>query len=149
MIFTLTGKDTIIINNIPLNDFANGDIGSIEVPNDLYTMQTGYEGNTIFSLDESGKNANLTTRVLLSSNDDKRLNGLLPNVEDFASNTLLTASITKQIGDGYGNVSYNTFLLAGGMISKLPDIKTSVNGDIEQAVAIYVIRFANGSRSIL
>ncbi len=147
--YALTGKDTISINNIPLTDFADGDIGSIELPNNLFTMQTGKNGNTIFALDESGQNATLTIRVLMSSNDDKRLNGLIPKSENFAETILLTGAVVKQVGDGQGNVSYNTYTLAGGAISKKPDIKTNVNGDTQQAVVTYVIMFANGNRSIV
>ncbi len=147
--FALTGRDTIIINDIPLTDFADGDIGALEIPNNLFGMQTGKDSNTIFALDESGQNATLTVRILISSGDDKRLNGLIPKSEDFARTILLTGSVVKQVGDGQGNVSYNTYTMAGGMISKKPNIKTNVNGDTTQAVIEYTIMFANGNRSIL
>ena len=147
--FALTGNDTIILNDIPLNDFADGDIGTLEVPNNIFSMQTGKDGNTIFALDESGNNANLTVRVMMSSPDDKRLNGLVPNSASFAETVLLTGSVTKQVGNGAGKVSYNTYTLAGGMVQKKPDFKTNVNGDTSQAVVTYTIQFANGNRSIL
>ena len=147
--YALTGKDTIIINDIPLTDFADGDIGNLEIPNNLFAMQTGKDGNTIFALDESGQNATLTVRVLMSSNDDKRLNGLIPKSDSFAETILMTGAVVKQVGDGQGNVSYNTYTLAGGMIQKKPDIKTNVNGDTTQAVVTYTIMFANGNRAIV
>lgn len=147
--YALTGKDTIIINDIPLTDFADGDIGNLEIPNNLFAMQTGKDGNTIFALDESGQNATLTVRVLMSSNDDKRLNGLIPKSDSFAETILVTGAVVKQVGDGQGNVSYNTYTLAGGMIQKKPNIKTNVNGDTTQAVVEYSIMFANGNRAIV
>jgi hypothetical protein len=147
--YALTGKDTIIINDIPLTDFADGDIGNLEIPNNLFAMQTGKDGNTIFALDESGQNATLTVRVLMSSNDDKRLNGLIPKSDSFAETILMTGAVVKQVGDGQGNVSYNTYTLAGGMIQKKPNIKTNVNGDTTQAVVEYSIMFANGNRAIV
>lgn len=147
--YALTGKDTIIINDIPLTDFADGDIGNLEIPNNLFSMQTGKDGNTIFALDESGQNTTLTVRVLMSSNDDKRLNGLIPKSDSFAETILMTGAVVKQVGDGQGNVSYNTYTLAGGMIQKKPNIKTNVNGDTTQAVVEYSILFANGNRSIV
>lgn len=147
--YALTGKDTIIINDIPLTDFADGDIGNLEIPNNLFAMQTGKDGNTIFALDESGQNATLTVRVLMSSNDDKRLNGLIPKSDSFAETILMTGAVVKQVGDGQGNVSYNTYTLAGGMIQKKPNIKSNVNGDTTQAVVEYSIMFANGNRSIV
>ena len=87
--YALTGSDTIIINDIPLKDFADGDIGTLEVGNDLFAMSTGKNGNTIFAYDEKGNNATLTVRVLMSSNDDKRLNGLVPKSSEFASTVLI------------------------------------------------------------
>lgn len=148
-IFSLTGDDSIIINDIPLNDFADGDIGSLSLPNNIFDMQTGKNGNTIFALDESGNNATLTVRVLMSSNDDKRLNGMIPKSKGFAQSVLATGSVVKQVGDGQGNVSYNTYLLAGGMVQKKPDVKSNVNGDASQAVIEYVIQFAEANRAIL
>ena len=148
-IFSLTGDDSIIINDIPLNDFADGDIGSLSLPNNIFDMQTGKNGNTIFALDESGNNATLTVRILMSSNDDKRLNGMIPKSKGFAQSVLATGSVVKQVGDGQGNVSYNTYLLAGGMVQKKPDVKSNVNGDAQQAVVEYIIVFAEANRAIL
>ena len=37
-IFSLTGDDSIIINDIPLNDFADGDIGSLSLPNNIFKL---------------------------------------------------------------------------------------------------------------
>lgn len=147
-IYTLTGDDTIIINDLPLKDFPSGDIATLEIPDNLMELDTGKNGNSIFALNESGNNATLTVRVLISSNDDKRLNGLVPVSDSFASYILLTGSVIKQVGDGAGNLSYNTYLLSGGMVQKNPNVKTNVNGDTEQATIEYVIRFAKAARAI-
>lgn len=146
--FTLTGDDVIIINDIPLNDFPDNDIASLELPNNLMEISTGKDGNTIFALNEAGNNATLTVRVLMSSNDDKRLNGLIPPSNSFARYILLNGSVVKQVGDGAGNVAYNTYLLQGGMVQKKPAVKSNVNGDTQQAVVEYVIQFANAARAI-
>ena len=147
--YALTGDDSIIINDIPLKDFANNDIGTLDLPNNLFDLATGKNGNTIFALDESGNNATLTVKLLMSSADDKRLNGMTPQSNGFAQTILATGSVVKQIGDGQGNVSYNTYVLAGGMVQKKPSIKSNVNGDSEQAVIEYVIQFAEANRAIL
>lgn len=147
--YALTGDDSIIINDIPLKDFANNDIGTLDLPNNLFDLATGKNGNTIFALDESGNNATLTVRLLMSSADDKRLNGMIPQSNGFAQTILATGSVVKQIGDGQGNVSYNTYVLAGGMVQKKPSIKSNVNADSEQAVIEYVIQFAEANRAIL
>lgn len=147
-IYALTGDDQIIINQVPLNDFPDGDIGTLSIQNTVAEMTTGKDANTIFALNEAGRNAVLTIRVLMSSSDDKRLNGLIPQANKFASYSLVEGSIIKQVGDGSGNISYNTYLLSGGMVNKLPDIKINVNGDGQQAVVEYQIMFALASRAI-
>ena len=146
--YALTGQDTVIINDIPVKDFADNTIGALEIPNDLFAMSTGKNGNTIFALDEKGNNATLTLRVLMSSGDDKRFNGMIPQSESFASTILANGSVVKQVGDGAGNISYNTYLLRGGMISKKPAISSDVAGNTDQAVVEYVFQFAQAERSI-
>ena len=146
--YALTGQDVIILNDIPLKDFADGDIGTLEVNNDLFSMQTGKNGNTIFAYDEAGRNATLTVRVLMSSGDDKRLNGLVPKTEGFAGTILINGSVVKMVGDGEGHISYNTYLLKGGMIQRNPNMSSNVNGETAQAVVEYTIQFANAERSI-
>lgn len=147
--YALTGSDTIIINDIPLKDFADGDIGTLEVGNDLFAMSTGKNGNTIFAYDEKGNNATLTVRVLMSSNDDKRLNGLVPKSSEFASTILINGSVIKLVGDGAGKISSNIYLLKGGMIQRKPNVSSNVNGETAQAVVEYVIAFASADRSIV
>lgn len=146
--YALTGQDIIILNDLPLKDFADGDIGTLEVNNDLFSMTTGKNGNTIYAYDEAGRNATLTLRILMSSNDDKRLNGLVPHPENFASTILINGSIVKMVGDGEGNISYNTYLLKGGMVQRKPNMVSNVNGETQQAVVEYVIQFADAERSI-
>ena len=147
--YALTGQDQIILNDIPLKDFADGDIGTLEISNDLFSMQTGKNGNTIFAYDEAGRNATLTVRILMSSNDDKRLNGLVPKHEGFASTILINGSVVKMVGDGQGKISYNTYLLKGGMIHRKPNMTSNVNGETNQAVVEYTIQFADAERSII
>lgn len=146
--YALTGQDIIILNDLPLKDFADGDVGTLEVNNDLFSMTTGKNGNTIYAYDEAGRNATLILRILMSSNDDKRLNGLVPHPENFASTILINGSIVKMIGDGEGNISYNTYLLKGGMVQRKPNMVSNVNGETQQAVVEYVIQFADAERII-
>ena len=147
--YTLTGNDVVIINDIPVTDFADNTIGTLDVPNNLFEMSTGKNGNTIFALSEQGNNATLTLRILMSSGDDKRFNGMIPKTNGFASTVVANGSVVKQVGDGYGNVSYNTYLLQGGMIQKKPNMTVDVAGETDQAVVEYVFAFANAERAIV
>ena len=66
-----------------------------------------------------------------------------------ASTILINGSVVKMVGDGEGNISYNTYLLKGGMVQKRPNMTSNVNGEVQQAVVEYVIQFADAERSIL
>ena len=93
--------------------------------------------------------SNLAGVVWLAlSADDKRLNGLIPQSNAFASYSLIEGSVIKQVGDGAGNITSNVYMLSGGMVNKLPDVKINVNGDTQQAVVEYQIIFALASRAI-
>ena len=52
--YALTGDDQIIINQVPLNDFPDGDIGTLSIQNTVAEMTTGKNANTIFALNENG-----------------------------------------------------------------------------------------------
>ena len=145
--FSLTGGDTITINLRPLKDLADDDICTVSFPNEICTVATGKNRNTVYALNETGNNAEMTLRVLMNSSDDKFLNVLLAAQQaDLPSFTLLTGSFTKRVGDGNGKVSYNTYPLQGGVFTKLPDVKDNVNGDKEQAIITYNLKFALAPR---
>ena len=149
MTIALTGNDSIIIDGLPLVDLANGDVGTLTFPNDITSATTGKNGNSIIALNETGKIAELSIRVLRGSSDDKTLNSKFKTMEaDLPSFTLLTGSIVKRIGDGISNVVEDTYALSGGSFSKRVETTTNVEGDIEQGVSVYNIRFTNSSRNL-
>ena len=148
-LMTLTGEDTIIINVMPLTDLADGDVGSLSFPNDVMAMSTGKNKNTIFAKDESGCNAELEIRVPRGSSDDKRLNGYFQSQQNnFTSFVLLTGAVVKRLGDGAGNITYDTYPLEAGMFVRAVSASSNVNGNTEQGVSIYTIRFAIATRAI-
>jgi hypothetical protein len=149
MTIALTGNDSIIIDGLPLVDLANGDVGTLTFPNDITSATTGKNGNSIIALNETGKIAELSIRVLRGSSDDKTLNSKFKTMEaDLPSFTLLTGSIVKRIGDGISNVVEDTYALSGGTFSKRVETTSNVEGDIEQGVSVYNIRFTNSSRNL-
>lgn len=146
---TLTGEDTIIINDAVLVDLADGDVGSLAFPNDVMAMSTGKNKNTIFAKDEAGCNAELVIRVPRASSTDKRLNGLFQNQENnFTGFVLLTGAIVKRLGDGAGNITYDTYPLEAGMFRRAVEASSNVNGNTEQAVSVYTISFALATRAL-
>jgi hypothetical protein len=146
MQFSITGDDQFIfqglsgVDNIS-NDLADGDIGVLTVPNNLINLAVGKNKNAIYALDESGRQFELELRVLKGSNTDAafvdKVNSYLGG--NFAGLTFLTGSVTKMLGDGQGNLKKWVVQLSGGVVRKLPETRTNVNGDTEQSVSIYTI----------
>lgn len=151
---SLTGKDTISMGSRGLtlrifNDLADGDTGNIEFPNNLVESKTGKNGNTIYAFNATGKTGVLTVRVLRGSPDDKYLNSELNKyLQDQSAYVLLDGEFIKRIGDGLGGVTNDVYRMSGGIINKYPVVKENVEGDTEQAVAIWTIPFANNERSL-
>ncbi len=148
---SLVGDDSLIINNRPIQlEFADGDTATIEFPNELFSMSTGKDKNTIYAKDESGSNFNLNFSVMRGGTVDKFLNGLMAQQdEDFAGFTLMTGAFTKVLGNGEGRRTYDTYLLKGMMFVKNIDAKGNVNGDTEQGKASYALRGAVATRALI
>lgn len=148
-LMTLTGEDTIVINLKPLTDLSDGDVGTLSFPNNVMAMSTGKNKNTIFAKDESGCNAELVIRVPRGSSDDKMLNGLFQSQQNnFTGFTLINGAITKRLGDGAGNITYDTYPLEAGMFRRFVDTASNVNGSTEQGVSVYAIDFAIATRAL-
>ena len=146
---SLTGADTMEINGRILIDLPNGDVTTITFPNDIASVTIGKNGNAIIALNETGKQTDVVQRVLVGSNDDKALNSILLNYQkDPVGFILMTGTFVKKSGDGQGNVNNTVYALSGGFINKRIEAKSNVEGDTEQSVAIYNMKFTNASRAI-
>lgn len=145
----LSGNDSIILNNRPITDLADGDCAHLTFPNDIANLKTGKNGNSIYGLNESGKQAELKLRVLRGSADDKYLNNLFSQQQaNFAGTILMTGQFIKKIGDGQGNIASDTYITSGGIFTKAIEAKSNVEGDTEQSIAVYTIKFSNAPRII-
>lgn len=146
---SLTGKDTITINGRKLNDFADGNVAELTFPNDLATLKTGKNGNTIYGFNYSGRQCEVTLRLMRGSADDVFMNALLLTLKNnppaFA---LMVGEFDKNVGDGTGQITVDAYILSGGTFKRETDVKENADGDTEQAVAIYHLIFSNAPRSI-
>lgn len=143
----LSGKDTVVLNDRVLTDLADGKCVEMTVPNELASVKTGKDGNSIYGLNESGRQTDLVLRIVRGSADDKWLNGQLEQQKaNFAGFPLMTGQFIKKIGDGQGNISSDTYITSGGVFVKGVEASSNVEGDTEQSVSIYRMRFANAPR---
>ncbi len=147
--FTITGNDTLTLNDHVFNDLSNDDVVAISFPNELVNMSTGKNGNTLIALNPKGFNASCTIKCQRASNDDQFLNAILAAMaNDLPSTTLLSGTFVKRLGNSLGVVLSDTYTLSGGVIKKIPDAKDNEGGDVTQAEVTYTIQFANAGRGI-
>ena len=149
-VLAVTGRDTIIINDRVIADFADADNAALTFPNDLMMGKTGKNGNAIITMNHAGRISELTLRLIRGSDDDKFLNDLqVGNQNNFPNMSVITGSLVKNIEDGAGAVSSDTYTMKRGFFRKPhPDSKENADGDVEQGVSIYTITFLDCDRSI-
>lgn len=156
---TLVGNDTITISGVVggndvNNTFTNvphGDIGVLTFPNELVTVKIGKNQNAIFAKNAQGDEADFVLRVLKGSYDDKFLDALInAQNNDFPSFQTLTATLTKRLGGGNnGTIVNDKYILQGGIFSKRVEAKENIDGDVEQAVSVYSMKFTIPGRTIM
>ena len=146
---SLTGKDTIKINNRILADFGDGDTADLTHPNKLVNVKTGKNGNSIYGYNYSGQQCEASLRILRGSPDDKFLNNLLSLFKnDPAAFSLIQGEFVKNIGNGAGGITQDVYILSGGVFDKEVDVKENADGDTEQAISVYHLVFSNSPRAI-
>ena len=140
---SLTGQDTLKLNDTIIDELANAENVLITFPNELFNLEIGKNGVSLYSKIENGSIVEMTLRVKRAGKKDKFLNNILSSaLNDFSSFILITGEFIKRFGDGLGNITSDIYFLKGGMISKLPDTRANADGDIEQTIAEYLIKFA-------
>ncbi len=146
----LSGSDSLTINNFLISaDLADGDVVDLTFPNNIATVKTGKNGNSIYGLNEMGKQAEAKIRVIRGSASDSFLNNLLiQQQQNFAGTVLLIGQFIKKIGDGQGNILSDTYVLSGGVFTKQVEGKSNVEGDAMQSVAVYTVMFSLSPRAL-
>jgi hypothetical protein len=149
MITRLTGNDTIKINSRLITDIGAGEVAKITYEADVVSLKVGKNGNTIYAKNEAGNQATMELHVIRGSGDDKFLNGQLQAyLADPAGYILMNAELIKVLGDGAGSITRDIYVLTGGVISKPVEAVVNVEGDTEQAMSLYVMKFAIAPRAI-
>lgn len=140
----MSGSDTVKINGRIFNDLADGDFAKLTYPTDVANIKTGKNGNSIYALNETGKQSEFELRLIRGSDDDKFMNNLLSALlNNFAAFVLLNGEFTKKIGDGLGNVASDTYINSGGIITKVPEATGNAEGNTDQSVSIWHMKFTN------
>ena len=145
----LSGADTIVIGGNLLVDLMDGDVGTIEFPNDLVTVKAGKDGNTAFAMNAAGRMAQMKLRVVLGGPSDALFTSWMNWIEqDFASFALLSGTIVKRVGNGISGMAMVTYVLSAGVIKKKPAMTNNVEGNTDQAVPVWEFTFAHAIRLV-
>jgi len=145
---SLTGADTIYFGTRLITDFSAGEVAKLTYANDLATVKTGKNGNTIYAYNSSSSQSSLDIKVIKGSDDDSVLQGRVQAYKyDPVGYKVDEVSITKSYGDGGKKVTNEKFQLQAGIPTKQVDATVNVDGDTDQAIAVYTWTFANTVRS--
>ena len=143
----MSGQDTVTINNHLFTGLADQNYLELTFPNEIVNVKTGKNGNSIYGFNETGKQCEVKIRVLRNSADDAFLNGLLQQQQaNFPGMVLLQGQFVKKVGDGQGNITSDTYILSGGVFVKQVEGKSNAEGDVEQSLALYHMKFTNAPR---
>jgi len=146
---SLTGNDITSLSDHIFKNLADGDAVVLDFPNDIAAGKVGKNGNLIIAFNATGKTVNMQIRVLAGSSDDKYLNSRYNEyLNDPPSFILFNGEFTKRVGDGKGGVNSIVYSMNQGYFTKPPVTKENVEGDTEQAVAIWNLSFPNTDRGI-
>ena len=146
---TLSGNDSFIIGGRVLTDLAEGDFAKLDFAGEIAKVVKGKNGNAIYSLNLAGDIANVSIRLLRGSADDQFLLNLWAQQKsNFAGMVLLSGEMIKQLGDGAGNIIFDTYLLSGGIFMKNVAAKSNVAGDTEQSISVWHFDFSDAPRVI-
>lgn len=143
----LSGQDTVSINNQVFTGLADGNCVELTFPNDIANVKTGKNGNSIYGLNTTGQQCEVKMRLIRGSADDQFLNNLLSQQNaNFSGTVLLIGQFIKKLGDGAGNITSDTYIMSGGVFTKQVEGKTNTDGETDQSVAVYTLKFSNAPR---
>jgi len=146
-VFAMSGNDTVIINNRNLSDLAEGMCAELTFSSDISQVKTGKNGNAIFALNATGLQADFKLRLVRGDADDQFMNNLLSQQNaNFAGFPLMIGQFIKKIGDGKGNITNDSYIVSGGVFTKQVEAQSSVEGDTNQSVAVYTMKFSQATR---
>lgn len=148
-----TSSDTVVCTDYQgkwvLSDFAAGAVAELSAPNDISSMATGYNGNSLGAHNEPGRQRELSLRLVKGSSDDKRFN---KNYNLWKDRSIrfkpLKMSFTKNVAHEDGSITKDTVDCFFGLPSGQPTQVSNTEGDTEQVISVYMIKFGNSERSL-
>lgn len=146
---SLTGQDTIQIDDFVVADLADGDAVMLDFPDDIVTVKPAKNGNVIAAENVLGRKCNMTIRVLRGSFSDKFFTSRFQEQQNNLAGFIQPkGTFVKNVGDGKGNVSSDVYQAEAGCFQKIPGAKSNAEGDTEQSVTVWQIVFGHAFKVI-
>ena len=144
-IWTLTGKDTLILNGLSIQGLGNGTTVNLEMPDTLVDLNIWKNGNASFAFKRQGLKVRMTiTSQIRGDVHQMFINTVNQILSNPLSTILWTGSFVKNLGDGVtGAIGHVSYVLSGGSPEKLPPLMENVDGDSKQAIPELVIIWAS------
>ena len=67
---------------------------------------------------------------------------------DLPSFSVLNGSFSKRVGNGFGEVTFDEYILLGGVFQRYADVQENLVGETEQGTAVYTLIFAQAKRAL-
>jgi hypothetical protein len=148
-VIAMTGNDSLTLQNRIITEFADGAYAELTYSEDVASVKTGKNGNTVYSQNQAGLNGELVIRLVRGGSDDKFFNGLYSQQQqNFAGFVLLFGQFIKKIGDGNGVITNDIYALSGGIFTKAVGAKSTAEGEVDASVSIYTFKFSVAPRAI-
>jgi len=143
----LSGDDTVVIQQRNIVDLATGDYAEVTFPNGVADLKTGKNGNSIVGFNYSGLQCEFKLMLIRGSADDQFFQNLLSQfIANPAGFVLLSGNFVKNLGDGAGNIIQDTYVLSSGIFIKIPEMKSNAEGETNQSMSTFTMKFANAVR---
>lgn len=151
-IMNITANDTLTITGMYngnlvtqiFNTLSDKSTVNITFPNKLLTLTVGKNANAIAAANKKGMIAMMELRPLAANIDDLFL---LSQLAQWSSNptafVALSGTFVKNFGDGMGNIVKKSYILNFGFVEENVPLTENVEGETDQAVAMYKLIWGN------
>jgi hypothetical protein len=154
---SIGGQDTIMLGldnaaatalnipnvGLPLQDFCNGTILDLTFDENLANVQAGKNGNVITNYKVSGRKAKAVLKALRGGDVDILLSAYAAAMNnDFSNLGTLNITVVKPLG----NLGIETTNCTAGTVTKYTNVKSDVDGDIEQSNVTWELTFGRFTR---
>jgi hypothetical protein len=150
-VMNITSNDTLLLKGMVngslvqqlFTTLSDKSTVNITIPNEMVNVMVGKNGNAVFAAIKRGQIGDMELRPLMANTDHVFLNAQLAQWNANATAYVVMNGIfTKVLGDGLGNVRRFSYTLNGGVVLKNIDAVENVEGETDQAISVFRLRFA-------